>query len=93
MKLNSAKYNRIEAEVLNQINLITIRLPDGSVHHLEGVAPTGSTIAFFCTDIINNRILGFDGEVEIVFVPSLTSKTEPLPSVFSEQETITWEPK
>lgn len=94
MKLNSTKYNRIEAEVLSHISMITVRLPDGSVHNIEGTAPKGSTIAFYCTDIVNNHILGFDGDIELVFVPSTLRKTEPLPStVFEPQETLSWEPK
>lgn len=94
MKLNSVKYNRIEAEVIQEINLITVRLPDGTIVNIEGMAPKGSTIAFYCTDIIGKHILGFDGEIEVVFVPSSLQKTQPLPSVFSDQqETLSWEPK
>lgn len=93
MKFNSARYNRIEAEVLSHISMITVRLPDGSIVNMEGMAPKGSTIAFYCTDISGNKLLGFDGEIELVYVPSTTKKAEPLPSAFSQEEILQWESK
>lgn len=70
MQLDSSKNNLVQGEVLDSRPMMRVRLEDGSIVHVPGAEPKGSTIAIKCTDVTRTgQILHYEGYARVERAP------------------------